>query len=731
MRGICVALLVGAWSLDATAAPTVITMNPNPLDAGNVLLGGSGSASGTLSSNNNVHVNLSVTTNCSGDGRGTFTLSPDANVNLNSPATIMLTYTPSMPGSRVCQVAVHDAGGAHPLLGTFNVRGDGKAPASITVTGTTTFGSLRWNDAAPNHTFSRTFTVTNGGDVTLDVSNVQIGGTNAGDFAITSGGTAQQILPGNSKSWMVEFDPSAGGARTATLTFTSNDPDDPTHTLTLTGTGTNAVISVPATEDFGIVVSGTKGAIDVPISNIGGAPKGNLGVTSATITDTSGWFTFNGCGNGTTCTFTLPLSIANSDTISVACSPPAEAAANMMQTATLSIVSDTDNAASNPANTVALTCTAGKSDMTLQNNTVQFTPTLVATTSTMSTVNVTNNGNVGATFYLEVTGSDAGAFAVTTSTGCGTMASQCSLPPAGTVTINVTFTPSDEGDSAANLRLVASVGASPQIALTGRGIDRHIELVGSVQFPDTFRNPGEMATVLPVTVKNIGEYPLHVSSVQLDGAPNWELAASFEPFDVPGLSSVDVDVKFTPVSAGKAPDGILAVMSDDRTNNLLNVVISGNGKDRNVSMGPSVDFGNTGAGVPVTLTSLKTSDQWLRIANLDEADFKIREITFDMPDVFHIERLSGDSVANMDLPIGANEPFEIVFSPPDVGEYVATMNLYLDEDPLVARSIEVRGRALFVDAHGGGGFGCSAGHGTGGGMALVLLALLRRKRRRA
>ncbi|HEU4612920.1 MAG TPA: MYXO-CTERM sorting domain-containing protein, partial [Kofleriaceae bacterium] len=75
--------------------------------------------------------------------------------------------------------------------------------------------------------------------------------------------------------------------------------------------------------------------------------------------------------------------------------------------------------------------------------------------------------------------------------------------------------------------------------------------------------------------------------------------------------------------------------------------------------------------------------------------------------------------------------FEIVFRPPDIGEYVSTMNLYLDEDPLVARSIEVRGRALFVEAHGGGGVGCSAGHGTGGGMALVMLALLRRKRKRA
>ncbi len=135
MRGICVALLIGAWSLDATAGPTVITINPNPLDAGNVLVNGTGTATGTLSSNDKVHVDLSVTSTCSGAGRGTFTLTPDTNVNLNSPTTITLTYEPTMPGVRVCQVAVRDAGGAHALLDTFNVRGNGQAPPSISVTG--------------------------------------------------------------------------------------------------------------------------------------------------------------------------------------------------------------------------------------------------------------------------------------------------------------------------------------------------------------------------------------------------------------------------------------------------------------------------------------------------------------------------------------------------------------------------------------------------------------------
>ncbi|HEX5063672.1 MAG TPA: hypothetical protein VFV99_30045, partial [Kofleriaceae bacterium] len=155
----------------------------------------------------------------------------------------------------------------------------------------------------------------------------------------------------------------------------------------------------------------------------------------------------------------------------------------------------------------------------------------------------------------------------------------------------------------------------------------------------------------------------------------------------------------------------------------------GNGKDRNVAMGPSLDFGNTGAGVPVSYTALKVPDEWLTVINQDDADFKIREIKFDKPE-FKVQTLSGDDVSNMDLPVGSTKQFEVIFLPPEVGEYTANMSIYLDQDPTAQRTIEVHGRALFVDAHGGGGFGCSTGRGTGWGV-LLALGLLRRKRRRA
>src|SRR4029077_2330047 len=122
----------------------------------------------------------------------------------------------------------------------------------------------------------------------------------------------------------VVFDPSASGSRTATMTIASNDPATPNKTVSLSGTGTNAVISVTDVA-FGTVSDGTTSTQNISITNTGGAPKGPLTVTSATISGGS-FFTFGtgaGCNGGTSCTFTQPfVAVANTLSVPVRCSPP-------------------------------------------------------------------------------------------------------------------------------------------------------------------------------------------------------------------------------------------------------------------------------------------------------------------------------------------------------------------------------------------------------------------------
>ncbi|HEX5060063.1 MAG TPA: choice-of-anchor D domain-containing protein, partial [Kofleriaceae bacterium] len=573
-RGVCILLLVCAWSLDAAAA---ITMTPNPLDAGTTTIGNTTMDTGTLDTTMNAHVDLNIGA-CSGGG-GTFTLNPNNNINLNGPQTITVTYSPNQRGTRQCTVDVVDHGNSM-KLGSFTIRGTGQQPPTMGTVGTPDFGSMRWNNAAPNHTSTRNFTVSNSGDVTLDVTGVTITGTNAGDFTISAAPANNSILPGNSKTWTLQFDPSASGTRTATLTFTSNDPADGTDTFNLTGVGTNAIIVTPTDSNFGGLVSAGSSALgDVQVDNQGGTPEGPLGVTSASISGGGGWITFAGCGGGANCLFIPALSFTGSVNVGVRCSPPATAQANDMQTATITFNSDTDNAT--PDNSATLTCVAGRSVLAANVNNLGFGSQLVGTTTALMPLTVMNTGNQPTTFVLTKTGVNAGAFAVSTPSGCGTMATPCSVAAGGTQTVNVVFTAIGEGDINAGLTITSPSTPNPSLVLTGRGIDRHADVIQSLQFPDTFRNPGDMATVLPIPVKNVGEYPLHVSSVAIDGAGNWALAEPFEAFDVPGLGSHDVNVAFLPVTAGKAPDGTLAIMTDDTKAALVNVIVSGNGKDRN------------------------------------------------------------------------------------------------------------------------------------------------------
>ena len=736
LRGVCTALLLCVWVTHAGAASS---MNPNLMDVGGVMLGNTGMRTGTLSSNSNDRVDLSIQ-NCTG-AAGTFVFDRDTNINLNNSQTITLSYTPNPTtgrGQRDCTVRIYDTG-TTTQLGSFSIRGTGQIDSTMSVSATTTvdFGQARWNDAAPATVdrTTRSINVSNTGDIAFTLNSV----TGTGDFAGITGATGT-ILPGNARSFTVTFDPSMPGTRTGTITFSSDAANNPSQGVNTTGIGTNAVISVtdPA---YGTVANGSVNTQDVVITNIGVATKGPLGVTGATITGGAGWFTFSGCGGGTTCNLTIPFSITNGNAaIGVRCSPPLAAAIGEMQMATITINSDTDDITDRSANVM---CVAGQSELATSMGTFTFAPQLVGTASGALPVTVSNRGNLPATYYFQKTGLYQGMFTITSPGNCGFTGTtnQCTVPAAtgpttpGTMMFSMTYTPTIEGDVSAGITLVSSSAVDPQFAAAGRGIDRHIAVTDMMQANDTFRNPGSKATLVPIEISNLGEYPLHISNMQLgtEDSEIWSFEVPFAPFDVPGLDKKTVNLRFAPKFAGKAPDATVVLNSDDRLMGMNTIIVSGNGKDRNVEMTPgNIDFGNTGAGVPVLLSAIKTNDELLTLVNLDEADFKIARFEFNegdgLGDAFTVQDSSGDTISNRDLPMGATQKFDIVFAPPKVGVYTRQLTLFLDEDPLGQRTIQVQGNALFVDARGGGGFGCSTGGGAGAGVLFGLLALRRRRR---
>ena len=137
---------------------------------------------------------------------------------------------------------------------------------------------------------TRTFTIQNPGSETLTLSGtppVVISGRNAADFAVTQP-PASSIAPAGSTSFQVRFDPSAAGARIATITIANNDANENPYTFAIRGTGTTPEIGI-AGNGVKIVNGDTTPALG-DFTNFGGAD-----VAAATVTRT---FTIKNTGTG-------------------------------------------------------------------------------------------------------------------------------------------------------------------------------------------------------------------------------------------------------------------------------------------------------------------------------------------------------------------------------------------------------------------------------------------------
>ena len=140
---------------------------------------------------------------------------------------------------------------------------------------------------------SKTLTVTNVGTVKLDFTAVVKGGTDPGDFDVTSDTcTGADLAPEGACTLDVTFTPPATGSRSATLEFTDSAFTSP-QTVDLTGTGAVPVAGVsPSTLTFGDENEGvTSASQTVTLKN-----TGTGALTIASISYTTNFGETNTCG---------------------------------------------------------------------------------------------------------------------------------------------------------------------------------------------------------------------------------------------------------------------------------------------------------------------------------------------------------------------------------------------------------------------------------------------------
>jgi hypothetical protein len=154
-------------------------------------------------------------------------------------------------------------------------------------------------------------TVTNHANGPITLTGANIGGGNAGDFAVTGGTCAGTLAALSSCTYAVTFTPSTETAESGTLSIgVAEDPNGGPPAVALSGTGMVPVRVVPASIAFGTIASGhsspnrtvtviNDGGAAVSLSeSVGGANPGDFAVTGGTCGATL-------AGSGASCTYTM------------------------------------------------------------------------------------------------------------------------------------------------------------------------------------------------------------------------------------------------------------------------------------------------------------------------------------------------------------------------------------------------------------------------------------------
>lgn len=306
-----------------------------------------------------------------------------------------------------------------------------------------TFTPQQVGEASP----SRTVFLTNYRASTLAISGIRT----SGPFSQTNNcrGSVAGLGPDGPSDCIitVTFTPGAAGANSGTLTVTDSDPSSP-QIASLSGTGTNVILS-PALLSFGTELLGMPGPPqNTTLSNTGSTP-----VILNAITGTPDYNVSSNCGGS------IPAN--GTCTVSVVFSP-----ANTGKRYGAITISTSD--AGSPQ---VLNATGVGTELSISPASLTFGSQPIGTTSAAQSVVVSNEGGQSlAISSLTLSGSNGDWFGLTTSEFVETNNCGSSVPPGGSCTISVTFSPAGTGTRTATLNINDSFGDSPQqISLTGTG----------------------------------------------------------------------------------------------------------------------------------------------------------------------------------------------------------------------------------------------------------------------
>lgn len=216
-----------------------------------------------------------------------------------------------------------------PLLGMVSgcagvvLTGSQSNPTGIAQLGLSS-SNLTFGNVALNTTSTRNLTLTSSGSIALIVNSVTVGGAG---FSISPGTFPATLIPGQSLTLQVKFDPASAVEANGSIRISSDSSTGNLTMVALRGTGVaNPILSLStASVDFGSVPVGTPISLPVMLTSTGTSP---VTISGASISGTG--FTFSGTR------FPVTLDPTVSVTANGTCDPLTQGAAS----GTLTFTSD-------------------------------------------------------------------------------------------------------------------------------------------------------------------------------------------------------------------------------------------------------------------------------------------------------------------------------------------------------------------------------------------------------
>jgi endo-1,4-beta-D-glucanase Y len=579
-----------------------------------------------------------------------------------------------------------------------------------------TRGAFNMGTAAIGDSTTMDFKIQNNGTLTLELTgtgaaSLVLGGANPGDFIISTTQSFSTSISGLSLTgFTVKFKPTAGGARSASITIGNNDSNENPYIIYLTGTATVPVVSVlnGSLTTSPVVANGNTAAINVgtspvntpatpaytfSIKNTGVGPLKVLSVTPSPAAN----FTVSALSS------TSPILTNAIVTFTVTGTPTATG----LNAGKLTIVT---NDPVTPTYVVNITVTGSVPVITVKDaalvvvananpTPVSLGSAPVASPAPAYTFTISNTG----TAALSITGITATTgFEVTPITPAGTIAA------GGDATFKVTGTPAAAG---VNLGSVTIVSTDPvtgsykvNVSVTGTVpvisvLDGTAVVANDNNTPVVIGSAAVAATSTPAhvfTIKNNGLAPLTITSITPTTGFNVTAISPAGPIAAGGTATFTVTG--TPAVAGVNTGSITIVSTDPVTNSYkVNVSVTGNVPALQVLNNatqvspdntPAISVGSATVGTPAAAYTA------FSIKNNGLAPLKFTSITSSSA-AFVISAVTPAASATAAIAPGASATFTVTATPATIGTNTAVVTIGTNDpaNPVFKLNVSVTGIA--------------------------------------